>query len=91
MAQMIPRYNEYSEREHLQKEIRNLEKKKDEKKSFYLYNILTNQKIEIQSSLPRLTQMIDYLIYHKFFVKNFMNDAEFITMNEEIRQKIYLT
>jgi hypothetical protein len=50
---------------------------------------LTNEKIEIQSSLTRLKQMIEYLIYHKFFVKNFMSDEEFIQQNETIRNQIY--
>lgn len=77
--------------EKLQKEIQELEKKKRKpEKSFYLYNILTNQKIEIKSSLPRLTKMIDYLILHKFFVKNFMSDDEFIVQNETIRNQIFV-
>ncbi len=75
--------------EKLQKEIRELEKKKRDTKHFYLYNVLTNEKIEIQSSLTRLKKMIEYLIYHKFFVKNFMSDEEFIQQNETIRNQIY--
>lgn len=87
--QIMQNLSQQKKIEKLQKEIRELEKKKRDTKHFYLYNILTNEKIEIQSSLTRLKQMIEYLIYHKFFVKNFMSDEEFIQQNETIRNQIY--
>ena len=91
MFEILENVSQQRKIQQLQKEILHLEQKtKDQEiKSFYLYNILTNEKIEIKSSLTRLTGMIDYLIYHKFFVKNFMSDEQFIELNQDIRNKIY--
>lgn len=69
----------------LQEEIK---KRKKEDYHFYLYNILDDHWIEIKSDLRRLEKMMDYLIYHKYFTKNFTSDEEFIRQNEEIRDRI---
>jgi 1-aminocyclopropane-1-carboxylate deaminase/D-cysteine desulfhydrase-like pyridoxal-dependent ACC family enzyme len=74
--------------EEMKKLREEIQKRKKEDYHFYLYNILDDHWIEIKSDLKRLENMMDYLIYHKYFTKNFTSDEEFIRMNEEIRDRI---
>lgn len=72
----------------LKKKLENDGDEKEDEDHFYLYNILDDQKIEIRSDIHRLTKMIDYLIYHKYFVSNFKTDEEFLRENFEKRDLI---
>jgi hypothetical protein len=59
----------------------------DENYHFYLFNILDGHHIEIISSLDKLQNMIQFLIYQKYFHKNYMSDEDFLHMNQNIREK----
>lgn len=59
----------------------------DDNYHFYLFNILDGHHIEIISSLDRLENMIQFLIYQKYFYKNHMTDEDFLLMNQHIREK----
>ncbi len=55
---------------------------------YYLYNILDDNLIEIESDLKRLEEMMNYLIEVKYFTKNFIKDDEFIAKNNNILDKL---
>ncbi len=74
--------------EKLEKEIEKIKKEiQGDEYHFYLYNILSDQQIEITSTLPELEKMIDYLIFHKYFMKNFITDDQFKEKNQLILSK----
>ena len=78
---------EEEEREMLKEHKKRREERNQ--KYFILYNILDDHKIQVKSDLERLEKMVDYLIYHKYFVKNFLSDEEFLTQNQMIREKVH--
>jgi len=45
---------------------------------YYLYNILTNEMYEIRSTIPRLKQMVELLVYNKYMIDNRLDDATFL-------------
>lgn len=45
---------------------------------YYLHNILTNEMYEIKSTISRLKQMMELLIYNKYMVDNRVDDATFL-------------
>jgi hypothetical protein len=53
-------------------------------KKFILYNILSNKNIEIQCSLDDLKLIINKLIYHKYIMKNYLSNQEFLNFNQNI-------
>lgn len=46
--------------------------------NYYLYNILTDELIEIKSDMTKLKTMIDYLIKKKYFDTNIITDNKFL-------------
>lgn len=55
--------------------------------TFYLFNILNENIIEIKSDLQQLKSMIKFLIYEKYFAENTDNDITFILSTTKIRDK----
>ena len=39
----------------------------DKEFNYYLYNILTNEMFQIHVNLQKLTQMMEYIIYQKYY------------------------
>ncbi|AYV81337.1 MAG: putative helicase/exonuclease [Harvfovirus sp.] len=50
---------------------------------YYLYNILNNEMFEIRSTLPRLKQMIEMLVFNKYMVDTRVDDATFLKLMRE--------
>ena len=46
--------------------------------SFYLFNILTNEVLEISASVDQLRQMVDYIIQKKYYNNKSISDDDFI-------------
>ena len=57
------------------------------KYTYQLYNILTDELFNISADLTALRQMIDYLIYQKYFAEISRTDAEFIEATRQIKAK----
>lgn len=55
--------------------------------NYYLYNILTDELYELESSLDNLKQMIEYLIDYKYLSKKKTSDEQFINQTEKISNK----
>jgi hypothetical protein len=55
------------------------------KYSYYLYNILTDELFEINGDLSKLRQMVDYLIYEKYYCEQKKTDEEFLHETREIK------
>ncbi len=73
-----------------EEKIENLKNKKEyQEHKFYLYNILNDELLELRSDIFRLQKMIEYLIDHKYFTKNYMNDEEFIIKNLNYKDEIF--
>lgn len=54
---------------------------------YILFNILTNEYIEIKCELNKLKNMVKYLIYSKYINDNSITDEEFINYNNTIKLK----
>jgi len=57
---------------------------------YFLYNILTDEKIKISASYDKLKELIHYLIEKKYFTKNFITDEMFLKSIKQIKS-IYLS
>jgi hypothetical protein len=55
------------------------------KYSYYLYNILTDELFEINGDLSKLRQMVDYLIYEKYYCEQKKTDEEFLHETLQIK------
>jgi hypothetical protein len=55
--------------------------------NYFLYNILSDELYQIETSFDELKQMIDYLIQYKYFNKSKMSDSKFLSSNNDIIQK----
>jgi hypothetical protein len=45
---------------------------------YYLYNILTDEMVEIKCEFPKLIKMVEFLIYSKYFYKYAVSDEKFM-------------
>lgn len=54
--------------------------------TYYLYNILTDELFTVNAELSKLRQMVDYLIYNKYFNEQKKTDQEFLTEVNLIKQ-----
>lgn len=52
---------------------------------YYLYNILTDEKIKISASYDKLKEFIHYLIEKKYFTKNYTSDEMFLNLVNQIK------
>jgi hypothetical protein len=76
----------------LNNELENINKQIQEKEiikitKYILFNILTNEYIEIKCELNKLKNMVKYLIYSKYINDNSITDEEFINYNNTIKLK----
>jgi len=62
---------------------------KIQKKNYFLYNILTDEMIEIKCD--KLKEMMEFLIYHKFINDKVITDDEFLHNNKLIVEKYFTT
>ena len=70
-------------------EISNDEIKLYNKETTYvLFNILTNEYINVKCDFQKLKKMIEYLIYSKYINDKPITDEEFIKINKNIH-KLY--
>jgi hypothetical protein len=51
----------------------------EDKFQYYLYNILTDEMLEIKCELPKLIKMVEFLIYSKYFHKHVVSDEKFMS------------
>jgi len=58
----------------------------DSEMEYYLYNILTDEKIKVSASNDNLKKFIYFLMEKKFFTKNYISDDNFMKLIEEIKQ-----
>lgn len=56
--------------------------------TYYLYNILTDELFTVGAELGKLRQMVDYLIYQKYFNEQKKTDQEFLTEVLNIKQDV---
>lgn len=70
--------------------IQKMENSKQPQYKFKLFNILSNQLFEIDSSIERLEEMIEFLINYKYFCKRKITDMEFINTNLEKYNKYFI-
>tara|TARA_B110000208_G_scaffold179881_1_gene229074 strand:- start:989 stop:3208 length:2220 start_codon:yes stop_codon:yes gene_type:complete len=54
---------------------------------FFIYNILSDKLMEVQGSLGDLQQMIEFLIYNKYFEQRIVDDSAFKKMCDGIKNK----
>jgi hypothetical protein len=54
--------------------------------TYYLYNILTDELFTVGGELGKLRQMVDYLIYQKYFNEQKKTDQEFLAEVLAIKQ-----
>lgn len=54
--------------------------------TYYLYNILTDELFTVGAELGKLRQMVDYLIYQKYFNEQKKTDQEFLEEVIQIKQ-----
>jgi len=57
---------------------------------YFIYNILTDELIQIDCELNLLIQIIETLIYNKYFISNIVDDDLFLTNNINIKKKYEL-
>ena len=57
---------------------------------YYLYNILTDELMEIKTNREDLEQMIKYLIFTKYFGNKTMDDISFKETCQNIRKQYFL-
>lgn len=57
---------------------------------YYLYNILTDQMMEIKTDREKLENMIKYLIFTKYFGNKTMDDISFKETCQNIRKQYFL-
>lgn len=55
--------------------------------TYYLYNILTDELFTINGELGKLRQMVDYLIYQKYYNNHRKTDFDFLLETQQISQK----
>lgn len=55
--------------------------------NYYLYNILTNERIQISSDVDSLSKMIDILVDIKYNNQHLISDEDFIKNNDFIKNK----
>jgi hypothetical protein len=58
--------------------------------NYFIYNILTDELIQIDCNLNLLIQMIEKLIYNKYFISNIIDDDLFLSNNRNIQKKYEL-
>jgi len=58
--------------------------------NYYLYNILTDELIQIKSSLENLIQIIEYLFYSKYISSNETTDNTFLTHVIQIKKEYFI-
>jgi NADH:ubiquinone oxidoreductase subunit C len=56
---------------------------------YILFNVLTNETIEIRCELDKLRKMIEYLFYNKYVLQLNINDEEFIPKMIKVAKKYY--
>lgn len=56
-------------------------------KTFYIWNILTNEQFTISSDLNQLEKMVEYLIEKKYFTTDQPSDAVFLSTMQTIRTR----
>lgn len=61
----------------------------DRETKYVLYNVLTNEYVELKSDLKKLTNMMDYIVYNKYHNKNMSSDDNFLKTNKKIMQKYW--
>ena len=59
------------------------------KTEYILFNILTNEYINIKCEFEKLKKMVEYLIYSKYINDKPITDDEFINKNENIRKQYF--
>jgi hypothetical protein len=57
---------------------------------FYLYNILNDELLEIETNREKLEQMVYYLIYTKYFDSKTLDDKSFSKLCQDIRTDYFL-
>jgi AAA domain len=64
--------------------------KKPKRRSYFLYNILTDELLEIRCTLFNLTRMIQCLITHKYINKKRLTDEMFLSTIMSIKEGIFI-
>lgn len=54
---------------------------------YVLYNILSDEYVELKSDIDRLVLMMDYIIQNKYYNKNISSDEQFILLNKTVFEK----
>lgn len=68
-----------------QNEVQN----QNENYKYYLWNILTNEMLEIKSTPEKLTEMVKYLIYMKYEYNYDIDDKTFLNEMLKIKEKYF--
>ena len=55
---------------------------------YYLYNILTDELLLLETDMGEIEEMVDYLLFHKYEIVPRITDEEFLVKTEEILRKI---
>jgi hypothetical protein len=56
---------------------------------YYLYNILTNEMMQIVFDIGQLKKMVQYIIFNKFISNTLVSDADFVKKSSEIKSKFF--
>lgn len=76
---------------HIENDIKELRKKNQvfENTEYYLYNILTDEMIQVKSNLEKLIKMVEHLFYSKYISSNEITDNEFLTNITTIKNNYF--
>jgi hypothetical protein len=65
------------------------EKKNKIKYNYYLYNILSNEHLQVKCELNDLIKMINYIIKSKYIINKEINYSDFLILNDKILSKYH--
>lgn len=57
---------------------------------YYIFNIITDEILELDGNLESLKEMIEYLIHYKYYSSSVISDKEFLESNLKIYNKYFI-